>query len=173
MENINIKCSKCKHYKNADDFEKNGKVLKKCIQCRMNNNKSKTKNKCPHNRQKNNCINCNGSSICIHKKMKTQCKICGDEIKITIQNMIKHSKHNDKKYNRYDIVNFIDKSFLKKLINDSEDKCYYCKCKLQYIIYQQNLATIERIDNKFGHNKNNVVIACLRCNVSKVGDKLN
>ena len=173
MENINIKCTACKHYKNANEFKKNGKFLKQCIKCRMNKLKSYTKNKCLHNLQKSQCVKCHGSCICEHKKRKDHCKHCGDEIKITIKIMICGSKKNDKKCNRFDNTNFIDKSFLKKLIEDSENKCYYCKCKLQYMIKQSNLATIERIDNKLGHNKNNVVIACFHCNVSKVGDKLN
>ena len=194
MENINIKCNRCKHYKNADEFKKNGKVLKCCMKCRINAIKNINKNRCIHGIQKNQCIKCNGSSICVHKKQKnfciecngsslcehkkqkSRCKICSDELEITIINMIRGSKHKDKKYNRYDIVNFIDKSFLKKLINDSENKCYYCKCQLQYIVRQQNLASIERLDNNIGHVKSNCVIACLHCNVSRgerVGNKLN
>ena len=100
-------------------------------------------------------------------------RCCSDEMKITIQYMINNSKTKDKKYNIYDIVNFIDKCFLKNLIEDCNDKCYYCKCDLQYIIYQNNLATIERIDNSIGHIKSNVVIACFHCNCSRVGNKLN
>jgi len=170
MENTNIKCTHCKKYKISDDFEKNGKFLKTCIKCRMNNKKNKTKNKCIHKKRKNYCVECGGASLCIHKKQKNQCKICGDEIKITIQSMINHSKNSDKNNNKYDPVNFIDKCFVKNLIEDCEDKCYYCKCKLQYMIYQNNLATIERLDNKFGHNKNNVAIACLHCNCLKISN---
>ena len=173
MADTNIKCTRCKKYKIADDFKKNGKVLKMCIKCRMRKLKNKNKNKCPHNKHKYRCMDCNGNGICIHKKQKSHCKVCGDEIQITIFNMIRHSKEADKKRNHYDIVNFVDKCFLKNLIEDCNDKCYYCKCDLQYMIKQPNLATIERIDNKFGHNKNNVVIACLHCNLSRVGDKLN
>ena len=173
MENTNIKCSNCKRTTNVSDFKKDGKVLKTCIKCRMSKLKSNTKNKCLHKKQKHNCIECNGSGICIHKKQKHNCKVCGDEIKITIQNMIKHSKEKDKKYNRYDIVNFIDKCFLKNLIEDCNDKCYYCQCNLQYIVRQSNLATIERIDNSIGHIKSNVVIACFHCNCKKISNKLN
>lgn len=173
MENTNIKCTQCKRITNVSDFEKNGKILKTCIKCRMIKNKSKIKNKCIHNLRIDYCIECNGSYICKHKKQIYQCKICGDEIKITIRYMINNSKTKDKKYNIYDIVNFIDKCFLKNLIEDCNDKCYYCKCDLQYIIYQNNLATIERIDNSIGHIKSNVVIACHHCNLSRVGNKLN
>jgi hypothetical protein len=159
MADTNIKCSNCKQYKIADDFKKDDKVLKTCIKCRMKSTKSKFKNK--------------SKRKCIHIRCKYNCKLCGDEKKITIQNIIMGSRSADKIRNQYDIVNFIDKSFLKNLIEDCNDKCYYCKCKLQYIIRQPNLATIERIDNSIGHIKSNVVIACYLCNVSRVGDKLN
>jgi hypothetical protein len=190
MADTNIKCTHCKRITNISDFEKNGKLLKTCIKCRMIKIKSITKNKCQHGKRRGRCVECGGGticihlkrrecclicgggSLCIHKKQKTHCKICGDKIKITIQNMISNSKTKDKKYNIYDIVNFIDKCFLKNLIEDCNDKCYYCKCDLQYIIYQNNLATIERIDNSIGHIKSNVVIACHHCNLSRVGDKL-
>jgi hypothetical protein len=86
--------------------------------------------------------------------------------------MLASSKLADKKNNRYDLTNFIDKCFVKNLIEDSDDKCYYCNCELQYINYTGNLATIERIDNKLGHIKGNCVIACRTCNLSRVGDRL-
>ena len=128
---------------------------------------------CIHNRRKNQCKECGGSGICIHNRKKNQCKECGDEIKITIKYMIGNSKTTDKKNNNYDPVNFIDKCFVKNLIEDCEDKCYYCNCELQYIIKQSNLASIERLNNSVGHIKSNCVIACFKCNISRVGDKLN
>ena len=173
MADTNIKCSHCKRISNISDFEKNGKILKNCIKCRVSGIKSKNKHKCIHNRQKQQCIECLGSSICVHKKQKSSCKLCSDEIEITIQRMIDNSKQKDKKNNKYDIVNFIDKCFVKNLIEDCNDKCYYCQCDLQYMVRQQNLATIERINNNIGHIKSNVVIACFHCNCIKAGNKLN
>jgi hypothetical protein len=209
METADVKmCSKCKKTKNIIDFTKGNNILKTCLRCREIFKKSKNKNKCEHNRhkqycklcggssichhnrrkskcklcggssicehnrEKQSCKLCGGSSICEHNRYKNHCKLCGDEIKITIIHMLSSSKKADKKYNRYDLTNFIDKCFVKNLIEDCEDKCYYCKCELQYINYTGNLATIERIDNKLGHIKGNCVIACRTCNVSKVGNKL-
>ena len=128
---------------------------------------------CEHNRQKQNCKECGGSSICEHNKHKYYCKICGDEIKITINKMINDSKKSDKKHNRYDQTNFIDNCFVKNLIEDCEDKCYYCNCELQYIYFTGNLATIERLNNDLGHIKGNCVIACRTCNYSRIGNKIN
>jgi len=128
---------------------------------------------CIHNIRKQLCKTCGGSAYCIHNRLKSQCKECGDKIKITIKYMIGNSKRNDKELNLYDPVNFIDKCFVKNLIEDCENKCYYCKCELQYIMKQSNLASIERLNNSIGHIKSNCVISCFKCNISKVGNKLN
>ena len=49
-------------------------------------------------------------------------------------------------------------------------KCFYCCCEV-YLIYetvrQMNQWTLDRIDNSFGHNKNNLVISCLECNLKR------
>ena len=42
---------------------------------------------------------------------------------------------------------------------------------LQYIEYNETLATIERLDNNIGHIKSNCVIACKDCNISGIGQK--
>ena len=126
---------------------------------------------CEHEIQRGRCKKCGGSQICEHEKIRGQCKKCGDEIHITIMKWINHSKYNDKKYNRYDEINFIDYDFCKELIQESGKFCYYCDIELQYIEYNSTLATIERLDNDIGHIKENCVIACRSCNYSKVGDR--
>ena len=49
-------------------------------------------------------------------------------------------------------------------------KCFYCQ-KLVYVLYdnvrEPRQWTLERIDNKFGHNMDNVVISCLSCNLKR------
>ena len=58
----------------------------------------------------------------------------------------------------------IEKLMLSKL------KCFYCKenCEL---LYKNTLAkkqwTLDRINNDYGHNHDNVVICCLECNIKK------
>jgi len=124
---------------------------------------------CIHNRNKYQCKDCGGPRICIHNIQKSHCKTCGDPIDITIKNMIQNSKAKDKKINKYDEPNFIDYPFIQNLLSESNDKCYYCSCELQYTYYTNNLATIERLDNSLGHIKSNCVIACKFCNISRVG----
>ena len=179
-----IKCSGCKCQRHiVNDFEiYKGKRRKTCLSCKTNRAKQRKKYLCPHKKRKtycvecgggsicvhkkrkNQCVECGGGSICIHKKRKTQCKVCGDEVKITIRNWVSCSRTSDKKYNRYDANNFIDRCFLEGLIEDSEGKCHYCLTNIQYIIYGDTLASIERLDNSIGHIKSNCVIACLLCN---------
>ena len=150
-----------------------------CIECKGNgiceHNKRKMNCKecggsqiCIHNNSKQSCKECGGVSICEHKINKRGCKKCNDPIKITINLMYSHSKEKDKKYNRYDADNFIDKPFLKELIKDYPT-CYYTDCNidLQYINYSDNLASIERLNNTIGHIKSNCVICCMKCNKMK------
>ena len=120
---------------------------------------------CPHDRIQSKCKECGGSEICPHDRLQSKCKECQDPIKVTIKNMIHDSKATDKKKNRYDSDRFIDKCFLEGLIEEYPH-CYYddCKIELQYVHYQDNLATIERLDNSIGHIKSNCVICCFKCN---------
>ena len=58
---------------------------------------------------------------------------------------------------------------LEKLVI-SKLKCYYCRtdCLLTYEnIREQSQWTLDRIDNSIGHEKENVVICCLKCNLKR------
>ena len=127
---------------------------------------------CPHSKIKYQCKECGGSQICSHNRQKSHCKKCSDPIKVNIEQWIFKSRQYDKMRNIYDADRFIDKCFLKGLIEDYK-KCYYgdCKVNLQYTEYQDDLATIERLDNSIGHIKSNCVLCCLKCNVSKKSNK--
>ena len=49
-------------------------------------------------------------------------------------------------------------------------QCYYCQnqVKILYEIVRDPLQwTLERLNNEQGHNQDNVVIACLKCNISR------
>ena len=58
---------------------------------------------------------------------------------------------------------------IQKLV-ESKLNCFYCRCSC-YLIYdtvrQMNQWTLDRIDNECGHNNNNVVISCLKCNLER------
>jgi len=188
-----MKCNRCKVLLPDYKFtkKKNDEYQKSCERCRGLQKEEREKYLCPHKRQRNKCIECGGSqicihkrlrikcidcdgaSICIHKRQRNDCKKCYNPIKITIKNMIKGSRQSDKKCNRYDANNFIDKCFLEGLVEEYP-LCYYedCKIELQYVEYQDNLATVERIDNSIGHIKSNCVLCCKKCNNIKKSNNL-
>lgn len=165
-----IKCTRCKCWRKPKKFiQKNtGRKLKTCKKCRKRDKKSRDKNKCEHNKRKYRCKACGGVSICEHNKRNTECKRCTDPKKLTFSRWIKHFKHSDKKYNRYDANNFIDFCFLYTLVEENDVPiCIYCSCELQFIECNNTLVTIERIDNNIGHIKSNCVLACYSCNITR------
>jgi hypothetical protein len=70
----------------------------------------------------------------------------------------------------YDKEKFINFDLLINLLDDSKLKCEYCSTYV-YILYElvryNKQWTLDRIDNNKGHNKDNVVIACLECNLKR------
>ena len=56
------------------------------------------------------------------------------------------------------------------LFKTSELNCYYCKEKtmtLYEYVREPKQWTLERLDNSRGHNRDNVVLACLQCNLRR------
>jgi hypothetical protein len=77
------------------------------------------------------------------------------------QDIYKKILNNDKKIN---LTCIIDK------LNETEIKCYYCKCEM--LILYENVRdskqwTVDRINNDIGHNIDNFVLACLDCNLKR------
>jgi len=57
-----------------------------------------------------------------------------------------------------------------QLLKSSERNCYYCKEETQLLyenVREPKQWTLERLNNDFGHNNDNVVIACLSCNLRR------
>ena len=127
---------------------------------------------CPHNRLKYQCKECGGTQICPHNRQKAHCKKCSDPIKVNVEQWIFSSRKKDKMNNIYDADIFIDNCFLEGLVEDYK-QCYYgdFEVNLQYTEYQDDLATIERLDNSIGHIKSNCVLCCMKCNKSKKSKK--
>ena len=149
---------------------------------------------CKHNRRKYECVECGGSQICLHKKQKSQCKKCkGSQIcahnkfksncktclgkekalSLTLRKMVSSTKSFDKKQRIYDPTHHVDKEFLLRLFKSLKSmQCHYFKKHYNNIIAinlhdKDSLLTIQRLNNKFGHTKSNVVFACYQCNVRK------
>jgi len=76
----------------------------------------------------------------------------------------------DIKKNKYEKELFITSEEVLDLMLKSNNFCFYCK-KSVHVLYENVREplqwTLERINNEFGHNKENVVIACLNCNLHR------
>lgn len=70
----------------------------------------------------------------------------------------------------YNENEFIDINTLIKSLVKCKLKCYYCECDV-FILYEISREgkqwTVDRIDNSIGHNKENYVISCLKCNLKR------
>ena len=70
----------------------------------------------------------------------------------------------------YDLNWFITFDELLELLVSSKLICYYCRkaCYVQYSEpFCQEQWTLERLSNDHGHNRNNVVVSCLKCNLHR------
>lgn len=164
MNQEQIKCDRCYRLKDINLFYGiNGKITKKCTECRIFKKNEKLKYNCVHGVYKYKCKQCVGSSLCNHQKQINFCKICRDEKTITIRTMIFNTKTSDIKYNRYDANTHIDKCFIDQLMDESMN-CFHCNITMQLINYDDTLCTIERLNNNIGHSKANCVLCCMKCN---------
>lgn len=76
----------------------------------------------------------------------------------------------DIKKSLYEPEKLVDISYVLKTLENAENICYYCKKPVQVLYEKAREPTqwsLDRIDNSIGHNKENVVIACLQCNVGR------
>lgn len=65
---------------------------------------------------------------------------------------------------------FINTKYIIEKLIDSEIKCYYCKCEM-YILYKNvrdlKQWSVDRVNNDLGHDNDNIVLACLDCNLKR------
>jgi hypothetical protein len=79
-------------------------------------------------------------------------------------------KSQDIAKNIYSPGQFITRERVIELLIESDLKCHYCKkdIKVLYEIVRDPLQwTLDRIDNDHGHNSDNLLIACLSCNLRR------
>ena len=87
-----------------------------------------------------------------------------------IENKRKAYIYQDKLHSIYDDRYTISLEQIITLLQDSELFCHYCRenCLLTYKeVMCRKQWTLDRIDNDYGHNHTNVVIACLDCNLKR------
>lgn len=96
------------------------------------------------------------------------------EIYTLLRNEIKHKIHSyrsqDVLKQKYQESQFVDFPFVLHSLVDSDLDCFYCQKKVT--VFYKNVReplqwSLERLDNDMGHNKDNVVIACLLCNLRR------
>ena len=77
------------------------------------------------------------------------------------QDIEKQILHPDKLVSERDIAN---------TLIDSRLLCFYCRKPVQLFyefVRESSQWTLDRIDNTYGHNRDNVVVACLGCNLRR------
>jgi hypothetical protein len=107
----------------------------------------------------NNSGSLNLESVLQHKFVVSQ-----------IQKKLGGYRHQDVKKDRFTPTEFVNYADVCKLILESVGKCYYCE-QTTRLMYENVLDpqqwTLDRIDNTMGHNRTNVIIACLSCNLRR------
>lgn len=86
-----------------------------------------------------------------------------------IDKKITSYKGQDINKNKYENKNITREQTIEKLVA-SKLKCYYCKCnmKIFYIkVRDMEQWTLDRINNDLSHTDENVVVACLKCNLQR------
>jgi hypothetical protein len=79
-------------------------------------------------------------------------------------------KHQDILKNIFLEPDFVTFNYIIDLLNSCNMKCHYCACEI-YLLYEfvreMKQWSLDRINNDIGHNKGNLVIACLECNLKR------
>ena len=79
-------------------------------------------------------------------------------------------KQQDVLKKRLDEEKFITYEDTKKLLLQDAMGCHYCREKI-FVLYKKTRDmqqwSLDRIDNDYGHNTDNVVISCLKCNLER------
>jgi hypothetical protein len=106
----------------------------------------------------------------IHEKLPSATEEVCRELRRQIQHKISSYKMQDIQKDKFDEEKFVDFYFVVSLLMQKELKCYYCREDV-YLFYnyvrENKQWTLERIENDRGHNKDNVEIACLLCNLRR------
>jgi hypothetical protein len=86
-----------------------------------------------------------------------------------IDKKIASYKAQDINKNKYDNDNITQEQVIEKLVA-SKLKCYYCKCNMKLFyrkVRDMEQWTLDRIDNDLSHTDENVIVACLKCNLQR------
>jgi len=102
----------------------------------------------------------------IQEENKELCKLISQEIQRKISGYRAQDVHKSLLLESA----FVDIDKVLELLIKMENLCFYCKEPVQVLyenVREPKQWTLDRIDNDFGHNKDNVMIACLNCNLRR------
>ena len=87
----------------------------------------------------------------------------------TFMRKISGYKRQDMRHEIFSEKYFIGPDATLSMLLASTMICIYCKCDLLSVYESMHPKqwTLDRIDNTMGHNKGNVVICCLQCNLRR------
>ena len=94
----------------------------------------------------------------------------GPLIQSQIMDKIRGYKHQDSLKGLLDDAFLVDYSYVYDLLCQSRLKCFYCHidCMVLYShVREPRQWTLDRLDNSIGHNRDNVEITCLDCNIRR------
>ena len=78
-------------------------------------------------------------------------------------------RQQDRKHEIFSATFFVSKNDVVQLFAEAGNKCTYClhEVKTDYVSKDKKQWTLDRIDNRMGHNRGNVVLCCLECNLKR------
>jgi hypothetical protein len=94
----------------------------------------------------------------------------GPLVRSQIQDKIRGYKYQDQLKNILDENFLVDYPYVYDLLCKSKLKCFYCHidCMILYShVRESKQWTLDRMDNSIGHNRGNVEITCLDCNLRR------
>jgi hypothetical protein len=87
-----------------------------------------------------------------------------------IERKIASYKQQDVEKKKYEPSKIINYENILSILLETQCKCFYCKEEV-FILYEkvreEKQWTLDRIDNDLGHTIDNVVLACLQCNLKR------
>ncbi len=100
----------------------------------------------------------------------SSCKAAEQEMHRQIRDKIHGYRYQDQQKGFYDAAMFVTMEDVVQLLRASALKCYYCRrpvLLLYRYVRDGQQWSLERLDNGKGHNRTNVVVACLQCNLHR------
>jgi 5-methylcytosine-specific restriction endonuclease McrA len=87
-----------------------------------------------------------------------------------VKSKLSSYKHQDTLKHRYRQDAFVTLDRVLVMLDETELSCFYCKSNM-LLLYEKSREmtqwSVDRINNDIGHNIDNIVISCLKCNLQK------